>query len=162
MDHVAVQLDKTQALQNQFDRWAGNFFGGKKNAALREASKEQIKNNARDDDDPTSKIREVFEVEKFDTISRIWRPVDIFLCSNPAVAAKQVFNPKNMKDDNVTWKIDHSTGVDVEGWTYGYDNNTLIKSGGGDGTKKWNHYARRRKWVLEDTKVASTAATVSA
>lgn len=149
-------------MQNKFDRWAGNFWGGKKNAAIRNASRELIKNNEKGDD-PTSKIREVYEVEKFDSISRIWRPVNVFLCSNPAIAAKEVFNPKSMKEDGVAWGIDYShSNIDAEGWTYGYDNAALIKNGGGDSSRKWNCYARRRKWFLEEKKAASNIASISA
>lgn len=162
METVSKQLEKTQVLQNQFDRWAGNFFGGKKNAAIKAAGKDLIKDHCKDDETST-KIKEVFEVEKFDSISRIWRPQDVYLCSNPAVAAKEVFNPKNAKGDSVAWSIDYShAGIDAEGWTYGYDNATLIKNGSGDSSRKWNSYARRRKWCLEEKKAVSNLATISA
>ena len=60
----------------------------------------------------------------------------MFLCTNPTVPAKDVFNPKS-KDDSVNWVIDYShTAIDAEGWTYGYDNATLIKAGGGDSSRK--------------------------
>jgi hypothetical protein len=162
LDNIAGQLDKTATLQNQFDRWAGNFFGGKKNAALREASKEIAKSNSRNDDSCT-RVREVFEVEKFDSISRVWRAQGVFLCTNPAIPAKDVFNPKTAKDEGVNWVIDYShTAIDVEGWTYGYDNAALIKNGGGDNARKWNSYARRRKWVLGEKKEAVNSAGISA
>lgn len=160
LDTVAVQLDKTQVLQNQFDRWAFNFFGGKKNAALQEANKELAKQTNTADDPSSFKIREVFEMEKFDSISRIWRTGGVFLCSNPTVPARDIFSPpkKNKKKDappdDVSWVIDYSqSSIDGEGWTYAYDSNTLIKNGSGDSSKKWNSYIRRRKWCLEDKKV---------
>lgn len=156
---MAGQLEKTQSLQNQFDRWAGNFFGGKKNAALKEANKEIVANHNKADES-ASKIREIFELEKYDSMSRIWRAQGVFLCSNPTVAAQNVFNPKAGKDEgaNVNWVIDYShTGIDGEGWTYAYDNATLIKNNGGESSRKWNQYARRRKWCLEEKKDANSA-----
>ena len=156
---MSGQLDKTQSLQNQFDRWAGNFFGGKKNAALKEANKEIVANHHKTDDF-SSKIKEVFELEKYDSLSRIWRAQGVFLCSNPTVPAANVFDPKTGKDEgtNVNWITDFSqAGIDAEGWTYAYDNAALIKNNGGENNRKWNFYARRRKWCLEDKKETNLA-----
>ncbi|RYG63457.1 hypothetical protein EON64_15915, partial [archaeon] len=35
VDSVSKKLDKSAALQNQFDRWAFNWLGGKKRAAMK-------------------------------------------------------------------------------------------------------------------------------
>lgn len=162
LDTVAVQLDTTQALQNQFDRWAFNFFGGKKNRALREANRELAKQSNTPDDPSSFKIRDVFEMEKFDALSRVWRTAGVFLCSNPTVPARDIFSPpkkiknksKDAPPDDISWVIDYSqSSIDAEGWTYAYDSATLLKNGSGDNCKKWNSYIRRRKWCLEEKRV---------
>lgn len=38
LEIVSNKLDHSQALQNKFDAWTGNWFGGKKRSALKEAS----------------------------------------------------------------------------------------------------------------------------
>lgn len=38
LETVSNKLDHSQALQNKFDAWAGNWFGGKKRSALKEAA----------------------------------------------------------------------------------------------------------------------------
>ena len=81
------------------------------------------------------------------------------------MVCKDVFNPKTNKDEafKANWIIDYSfTGIDAEGWTYGYDNTTLIKNGGGDSSRKWNSYARRRKWCLEEKRDPANSAGISA
>ena len=40
IDEVSAKLDQSQSLQNKFDMWAGNWLGGKKRAAIKEAQAE--------------------------------------------------------------------------------------------------------------------------
>jgi hypothetical protein len=166
LDNVSTQLDKADQLQNKFDWWAGNWFGGKKAKAIREAHKE-IAASHKIPDPLAEKVREVFENEKYDGLTRTWKPVGIFLCSSPTTPAKDIFDPKRNSgaDSKNTWVIDYSlNGIDSEGWTYAFDNATLIKNGVGESSMKWNSYVRRRKWVLDEkkTSAASTGTGIAA
>ena len=80
---VDQKLDQSSALQSQFDRWAGNWFGGKRRAAEAEAA-EEIANR---DNDALSKIKEVFEHENFASMSRSWKPIGFVLCNAPTLEA---------------------------------------------------------------------------
>ena len=56
-EDISAKLDTAAALQNRFDRWAGNWFGGKKREALREASQEIAMKNSEE----LSKVKEIFQ-----------------------------------------------------------------------------------------------------
>lgn len=149
MDIVSNKLDQSQALQNRFDLWAGNWFGGKKRAAIREAQQEIAARN----NDEAAKVKEVFEHEKFESMTRTWKPAGLALCTNPTQAAPDVFDPKEQAkvQGETNWIIDYSlSGIDAEGWTYAYDFDSLNKKGVGDCSPQWNSYVRRRKWRHHD------------
>lgn len=152
LDAVSSKLDHSQALQNKFDVWAGNWFGGKKRAALKEAAGEIADKNQED----SGKIKEVFEQERYESFSRTWKPAGMVLCTNPSVTAPQLFDPSTSEESmDGTWRIDYNhTGVDAQGWSYGADFNTL-NTRGGENQAKWNHYVRRRKWRHVEKKTAT-------
>lgn len=141
---VSSKLDQSKALQSRFDRWAGNWLGGKKSAALREAAAEINERNVNEH----TKIKEVFQHEKFDSLSRTWKKAGLVLCTDPSVSCDDVFDPALQETlEKSSWSVDFSLqGIDAEGWTYAYDFATLNKVGAGDKEPKWNSYVRRRKW----------------
>jgi hypothetical protein len=142
------KLDTTAGLQDRFDRWSGFWFGGKKRAANAEAEAEIAQRQM----DDSVKVKEVFENEKFVSLSRIWKPAGLVHCSDPTKEAPELFDPSNPASmANSKWAIDFSlAGIDAEGWTYGYDFATLNKNGAGTPDAKWNSYVRRRKWKFTD------------
>ena len=148
MNELSNKLDQSQALQNRFDRWAGNWIGGKKRAAVREA-KNEIQSRS---EEGLSIVKEVFENEKYDSLSRTWRAAGLTLVSNPSVEAPPVFSPKAQeKSPDTSWMIDYSlSGLDSEGWTYAKDFNYLNSKGTCESSPKWNSYVRRRKWRYHD------------
>ncbi len=149
LESVNTKLDQSQALQSRFDRWAGNWFGGKKNAALKEAQQEIAEAQKSEH----SKIKEVFQHEKYEALSRTWKSQGFVLCNTPTVAAPDIFDPASQTADSC-WKVDYNlAGIDPEGWTYAYYFATLNKVGSGDPAPKWNSYVRRRKWKYEEKKV---------
>jgi hypothetical protein len=157
LDAVAAKLDHASSLQNTFDSWAGNWLGLKKGRALREASAE-IANNAATIQTYT-KIKEVYEQEKFDPLSRHWKQSGQVLCTDPTVSAGDVFDP-NLQTADSSWAVDYSMpNIDAEGWTYAYDFNTLNKnSSAGESQPKWNTYVRRRKWKHIEKKTSTSDA----
>jgi hypothetical protein len=163
LGHTESQLKQSKLLMNRFDWWAGNWLGGKKAAALREAKHEIAMNNSTEI--PT--VRQVFENEKYDTLGGKWKASGVVLCTDPTQST-QIFNPSKARDgikqvgvDGLAWMIDYSLSeVDPEGWTYAYDFASLIKNGTGEATMKWNTYVRRRKWVLEEKKASATSTTI--
>lgn len=148
MESVSGKLDQSQVLQSKFDRWAGNWLGGKKSKAMKEAAQEITERNQQDH----SKIKEVFQHEKFDSISQKWKKAGLVLCTDPSVTCEDLFDPAIQESiENSKWAVDFSlTGIDAEGWTYSYDFATLNKCGVGDSVAKWNSYVRRRKWRFVD------------
>ena len=175
---VGTKLDQSQSLQNRFDLWvnthslkkillfpltylfvliqAGNWFGGKKREALKEAAAEIAARNSEEH----SKIKEVFEQEKFEALSRVWKPSGFALCSNPTLAAPELFDPAliSSQPGESNWIVDYSlSGIDAEGWTYAYDFDTLNKKGLGEASAKWNTYVRRRKWRYHDKRGGGNA-----
>ena len=147
---VDQKLDQSSALQGQFDRWAGNWFGGKKKAALAEAAAEI----AARDSDTKNKVKEVFEHETFASMSRTWKPIGFVLCNTPTVEAPNILLQTNPNGES-NWMIDYSlAGIDAEGWTYAYDYPTLNKTGAGEAKPAWNSYVRRRKWRYVEKKGA--------
>jgi len=150
---VDTKLDQSSALQGQFDRWAGNWFGGKKKAALAEAAAEI----AARDVESKNKVKEVFEHETFASMSRSWKPIGFVLCNAPTVEAPNIFL-QNAANGESSWMIDYSlTGIDAEGWTYAYDYPTLNKTGAGEAKPAWNSYVRRRKWRYQEKKGAENS-----
>ena len=144
METVSTKLDTSSALQSKFDRWAGNWFGGKKNAAMKEAAAEIKMRNEEDH----SKVKEVFEHQKYETLGRKWKRHGLVLCTDPSVDCSDLFEPAVQEAiENSHWIIDFSlSGIDAEGWTYATDYAKLNKSGMGASTAAWNSSVRRRKW----------------
>lgn len=158
LESVNNKLDQSGALQERFNLWAGNWFGGKKKEANAEAQAEIAAAQRQEH----SKVREVFQHEKFEAFSRTWKNQGFVLCNTPTVAAPEIFDPTSQAADS-NWKIDYSlTGIDPEGWTYAYDFATLNKIGSGDPAPKWNSYVRRRKWKFEDRKASNLGDGVEA
>lgn len=156
LDNVSSKLDQSSALQSRFDRWAGNWLGGKKAAAHREAAAEIASRSSND----YSKIKEVFQNEKYDSLGRTWKKGGMVLCNDPSMPCTDLFDPQLQEGMEASkWNIDFSlSGIDAEGWTYAYDFATLNKSGAGETAPKWNTYVRRRKWrFLEKTGGGSEA-----
>jgi len=154
--NVSAKLEQSKALQSRFDRWAGNWLGGKKNAALREAASEILERNNTE----YTKVKEVFQHEKFDTLSRTWKRAGLVLCTDPSISCDDVFDPALQESlDKSPWQIDFSlSGIDAEGWTYAYDFATLNKTGAGEKEPKWNCYVRRRKWRYVEQRSGTSGA----
>jgi hypothetical protein len=149
LDKVSTKLDQSASLQTTFDKWAGNWWGGKKKAALEEAAAE-IANR---DTEALSKVKEVFEHETYSSMSRSWKPSEFVLCNAPTVTVPDIFQ----KTGGENWMIDYSlSGIDAEGWTYAYDFATLNKTGAGEPKPAWNSYVRRRKWRFQQKKSAAS------
>lgn len=148
LEGVSVKLDQSAALQSKFDRWAGNWLGGKKSSAMKEAAAEIAIRNQEEH----SKVKEVFQHEKYDGIKREWKKAGLVLCSDTGVTCNDVFDPAIQESvENSHWNVDFTlSGIDADGWTYSYDFATLNKSGAGDSSAKWNSYVRRRKWRYVD------------
>lgn len=148
LDSVNAKLETSKALQSRFDRWAGNWLGGKRTKAMKEAS-EEIAERSKEDH---SKIREVFQHESYNSMSRGWASKGMVLCHDPNLTCNDLFDPaiaENMT--NSTWVIDFSlSGIDAEGWTYAGKFSILNQTGAGDPAPKWNSYVRRRKWRYVD------------
>jgi hypothetical protein len=144
---VDTKLDESASLQRRFDVWAGNWLGGKKAKAHAEAAKEIQEANKKDQ----SKVKEVFENEKYDSLSRVWKSAGMTLCTDPSIGAPDVFDPNALQTAESSWSIDYSlANIDAEGWTYAFDFATLNRSGTGEVKAKWNSYVRRRKWRYSD------------
>ena len=74
LDKVSSKLDQSAQLQSTFDKWAGNWWGGKKKQAMKEAAAE-IANR---DQQALSNVKEVFEHENYSSMSRNWKPAGKF------------------------------------------------------------------------------------
>lgn len=129
-------------------------MGGKKRSALREAATEISERNH--EKNAATKVKEVFQHEKYDTLTRTWKKVSLVLCTDPTMECDDLFDPALQESiTNSSWQVDFSVGnIDADGWTYAYDFSTLNKTGTGESAPKWNSYVRRRKWRF--TEVAST------
>lgn len=151
-------MEQSKALQSRFDRWAGNWWGGKKAAALREAAAEINDRNGNEH----TKIKEVFQHEKFDPLSRTWKKAGLVLCTDPSVSCDDLFDPALQESmEKTSWAVDFSLqGIDPEGWTYAYDFATLNKTCAGDKEPKWNSYVRRRKWRYTEQRGGGTGSAV--
>ena len=125
VDGICDKLDKASTLQNQFDRWAGNWLGGKKRAAQKEAATENANRVA----NAQVKVQEVFEHSKYDSLSRKWRYNGLYLTTVEMTPAPDLFDPALQATiPDTRWTIDFSIPeIDAEGWTYGYDFSTINK-----------------------------------
>ena len=148
LESVSAKLDTSKALQSKFDAWAGNWLGGKRRQAMNEAAAE-IQERSKEEH---TRIKEVFQQEKYDALTRSWKKLNLVLCTDPNVQCNDVFDPATAEHvENSRWIIDFSlAGIDAEGWTYAYDFASLNKTGAGDPVPKWNSYVRRRKWRYVD------------
>ncbi len=153
---MSVKLDKSAALQDKFDLWAFNWIGGKKKSAMREAAAEIALRNQEEH----SKVKEVFQQERYDGMNRTWKRVNLVLCSDPNLTCNDLFDPAvQEKVEKSQWNVDFTlSNLDGEGWTYGYDFASLNKTGAGESSAKWNSYVRRRKWKYADRGGAGSAA----
>lgn len=95
-----------------------------------------------------SVVKEVFENEKYDSLTRTWKAAGMTHCTDPKRDAPQIFDPSMQeKSSESAWLIDYSmTGIDAEGWTYASSFDVLNNKGFGEDKPKWNSYVRRRKW----------------
>ena len=151
INDVNAKLDTASGLQDKFDIWSGSLFGFGKRKANKEAATEIATKQMEE----MNNVKEVFENEKYDMFSRVWKPSSMTLCSNPATKAPQLFDPSNQVSmENSKWAIDFSlAGIDIEGWTYAKDFAYLNKHGAGSPSGGWSDKVRRRKWKYTDTKV---------
>jgi len=156
LESANSKLDKSQQLQNKFDAWAGNWLGFKKGRALRDASNEINQTVFKQ----FAHVKEIYEQEKYDSISRTWSPAGMVLCTDPSIPANDLFDP-TIQTAESSWSIDYSlTSLDPEGWTYAYDFSTLNKNNSiGLSSPKWNSYVRRRKWRFTEKKNSSNDVT---
>jgi hypothetical protein len=131
--------------------WSGSIFGFGKRKANKEAATEIATKQMEE----MNNVKEIFENEKYDMFSRVWKPSSMTLCSNPATKAPQLFDPSNQVSmEHSKWSIDFSlAGIDIEGWTYAKDFAYLNKHGAGSPKGGWSDKVRRRKWKYTDTKV---------
>jgi hypothetical protein len=150
-------LDTSKSLQAKFDAWAGNWFGGKRRTAAKEASNE-IKSMSQSEH---FTIKEVFQHEKYDVLSRTWQEHGMVLCTDTSIACNDVFDPVAAEQmENSRWIVDFTlTGIDAEGWTYAFDLKSLNKTGCGEPAPKWNSYVRRRMWRFVDKSARGGAAS---
>jgi hypothetical protein len=158
MEGVSTKLDEANNLQNRFDRWAGNWLGIKKRAALDEASHETAAANAARQAAIDKKVSEVFEHQKYETLSRKWKNLGLFFCDRPDTQAPDLFVPSLVHTvPDCKWTVDFSasSGLDSDGWTYANSFDYLNKHGFGESSSKWNSYVRRRKWKFIQRQSAS-------
>lgn len=152
-----TKLHTSSKLQDRFDKWSGNLFGARKREAIKQANIQiSIKSHAE-----TLKVKEVYENEKYDLLSRKWKPDGMVLCSDPTIAAPALFDPllyskaigSNGSNFAAGWKIDFTViGLDAEGWTYAKNYKTLNKRGKSFSSCGLTTYVRRRKWKFEEKK----------
>ena len=103
LESVSSKLDQSAALQSTFDRWAGNWLGGKKASAMKEAAAE-IAIRSKEDH---SKVKEVFQHEKYDSITRVWKASGLVLCTDTAISVDDLFDPAlQEKLDKSSWLVD--------------------------------------------------------
>ena len=158
LEDVSGKLDETDKLQNRFDRWAGNWLGLKKRAAQNEAAAETAAADAARQKGMDASIREVYECQQYKNMSRKWKNNGLFMVEEPTKPAPDLFDPTIQHTiTDSKWQIDFSVpNVDVDGWTYAADFNTLNKNQTGDATASWRHYARRRKWKYIERQSSSS------
>ena len=152
LDAVDNKLEQSKSLQSTFDKWAGNWLGFKKAKAHREAAQEISEAALKQ----YSQVKEVYQQEKYESLSGKWRDAGFVLCSDPSIAVNDLFDPKIQTAES-SWKVDYSiTTLDPEGWTYANSFAILNRQGFGDAKAAWNSYVRRRKWVRVDKKSATS------
>lgn len=106
-------------------------------AAIQERNKAQF-----------SKIKEVYEDQKFDNIFRTWKPHALVECANPEKECTDLFDPAVAeKMEHSNWIVDYSVaGIDSNGWTYATTYSALNSFAGGQANPQFNSFVRRRKW----------------
>lgn len=148
IEGVGAKLDHSEQLMTTFDFWAFNWFGGKKRQAHKDAAAQIEEANKAEH----SRVRELFENQKYDGLASKWRPAGMSLVNNPSISAPEIFDPNSTAPDS-RWAIDYALAkIDAEGWTYAGDFNFLNKNGVGEESAKWNCYVRRRKWKYSEGK----------
>lgn len=100
-----------------------------------------------------SKVTEVFQQERYDPITRGWRPCNLVLFADPYTTCNDVFDPyQEATRSDSRWGVDHTVPcIDAEGWSYSFDFLTLNRLGAGEACPKWNSFVRRRKWKYAET-----------
>eukprot|EP01032_Pedospumella_encystans_P018945 gene18945-21553_t len=158
LEFVGAKLTTSKALQSKFDAWAGNWLGRKRRAAMKKAAAEIQDMNKEEH----SRIKEVFQHEKYNFIARSWKPLDMVLCADPSVNCDDLFDPVVAEHNAGShWIVDNSlAGIDQNGWTYAYDVKTLNQTGSGNPFPQWNSLVRRRKWRYVERASVSSASGV--
>ena len=151
-------MTTSKALQSKFDVWAGNWLGRKRRAAMKKAAAEIQDMNKEEH----SRIKEVFQLEKYNFIARSWKPLDMVLCADPSVNCDDLFDPVVAEHNAGShWIVDNSlAGIDQNGWTYAYDVKTLNQTGSGNPLPQWNSLVRRRKWRHVERASVSSASGI--
>lgn len=105
-------------------------------------------------------MKEVFQHQRWDSLSRSWKKSGLVLCTDTSILCDDLFDPVLAESmSNSRWQIDFSlAGIDAEGWTYANKFSALDKTGAGDSSQKWNSYVRRRKWRFIEHKATGSAA----
>jgi len=101
-----------------------------------------------------SKVVELFQQERYDPITRGWRPCNLVLFADPYTTCNDVFDPysEDSQSSGSRWGVDFTVPcIDVEGWSYGFDFLSLNRLGAGDSCARWNSFVRRRKWKYAET-----------
>lgn len=157
LNNLDSKLDHTKRLQGKFDVWAGNWGGGKKHQATKEAE-DYIAINK---DNKLMSATDVYEQQKYDRLTMKWKPHNFVLYANPSLETSVAFDPEYAAvTKGSPWVIDYTlSSIDALGWTYGSDFKTLDANGSGAPKALWNSYVRRRKWRHE-SKNTETAAVV--
>lgn len=102
--------------------------------------------------DENFRVRECFENQKFEPLTRTWKLTGLMLCTDPSVSCGDLFDPATAeREEHSRWIIDYTlSAIDSEGWTYAFDFSSLNRTGAGDSVPQWNSYVRRRKWKYVD------------
>ena len=84
---------------------------------MKEAAAEIASRNKEDH----SKVKEVFQHEKYESITRVWKPSGLVLCTDTGISVDDLFDPAlQEKLEKSSWVVDFSlAGIDADGWTYG-------------------------------------------
>ena len=136
VSEVNTKLDTAEKLQGTF----GGVLGTSNETAcsLADRNHEDFKH-----------LKEIYEDQKYDVITRRWKPVGMTPCSNSTQYITPPFDPTSAADHR--WKVDMGcVGIDSEGWTYASDFAHLNRRGYGSATASWVTYTRRRKWRRQE------------
>ena len=147
---VNRKLDESSNLQNRFDRWAGNWLGGKKREALKEAAANTAISEQAKSQQIGKGVTNTFENQKYDSFSGKWKFIGLYECLDNGYGGNKLpdlFDPETQHSiPDGKWNIDYSiSNVDPDGFTYGNSFEQLDK-GSGSSSKNWRTYVRRRKW----------------